>query len=215
MRDNSIILFQGDSITDCGRDRENVSGYMGNGYAMMVASRYLARFPESKISFINKGISANRTVDLVNRWQEDCIDIKPDFLTLLIGINDTGRRYDANLPTSSGQFEKNYRFLLDSVRDKSPHTRIILMQPFLIPSTEERLVWREDLAGKIEVVNRLAEEYKTRYIPLDGIFGKLCKIRPASFWSKDSVHLTSYGHAIIADQLEKALNSAGDGSQKD
>src|SRR5690606_15681946 len=116
-QEGAVVLFQGDSITDCGRDRRS-GDHLGWGYAMMAASWFSALYPERRVTFLNRGVSGDRTKDLVARWEEDCIALKPDWVSILIGINDTWRRYDSGDPTPLEEFERNYRRLLTEVKER-------------------------------------------------------------------------------------------------
>lgn len=193
---DTVVLFQGDSVTDCCRSRENTDD-LGPGYPMMIASAFSSKYPEERVKFINRGISGNRTRDLVNRWQMDCLDVKPDLVSILIGINDTWRRFDSNDPTSAESFEANYRDILSRTRENTD-ALIVLMEPFVLQYPEDRLAWREDLDPKIQVVRKLALEFETALIPLDGIFAQACCRREPQFWAADGVHPTQFGHALIA-----------------
>lgn len=193
---DTIVLFQGDSVTDCLRSREDESN-LGSGYPMMIASAYSSKYPEEWVKFINRGISGNRTRDLVTRWQKDCLDIKPDLVSILIGINDTWRGFDSNDPTSVESFEANYRDILSRAREDTD-ALIILMEPFVLSYPEDRRTWREDLDPKIQVVRKLALEFETALIPLDGIFAQAACRREPQFWAADGVHPTLAGHALIA-----------------
>ncbi len=198
------ILFQGDSITDCGRNRNDPAD-CGPGYPGKVKG-YLDLFFPGMFEVVNRGISGNRTVDLAARWKEDCLDIKPDVLSILIGINDTWRRYDRNLVTTAEEFEKNYRYLLTSVRQALPDTKILLMVPFLLPVVDEREKWRVDLDPKKNIVKKLAVEYGTDLIALDGLLARMCTREAPAYWAADGVHPTDAGHGIIA---RKWLESRG------
>lgn len=203
--DNDVILFQGDSVTDCGRIREDKSN-MGTGYAMMISSWLQALYPEKSFTFINKGISGNRVCDLQGRWKEDCLDLNPTFVSILIGINDCWRRYDSNDPTSVEAFEKGYRDILSQVKEKT-NAKIMLCEPFVLPVPEDRKQWREDLDPKIHVVRKLAREYNTLLLPLDGIFNSAAALKAPEFWAADGVHPTMAGHALIAQEwLRKTRN---------
>ena len=200
------ILFQGDSITDCGRDRSQPHA-LGGGYAMMAASFLSATHPELAPVFFNRGISGNRTGDLVDRWQEDCLDLKPDVLSLYIGINDVWRRYDRNLVTSPEEFEKNYRILLERTIGTLPSIKLIMVEPFVLPVPEDRKAWRLDLDPKIDVVRHLAREYRAVYVPLDGIFAAASTRQEPAFWAPDGVHPSPAGHALIAQSWLKAVGA--------
>ncbi len=202
IEENSIVLFQGDSVTDT---RRNISiSNLGFGYPMMIASRFTAFYPEKNVTFINRGVSGNRVKDLKGRWQEDCIDLKPDWVSILIGINDTWRRYDSNDPTSVEDFENSYRYILARTSEEL-HANIIICEPFLLPYPKDRLKWREDLDPKIQVVRRLAEEFQAIYIPLNEIFAS-AQYEP-NFWAPDGVHPSLSGHALIAQTWLDAVKA--------
>jgi len=195
VKDNSVVLFQGDSITDAGRSREN-DAELGQGYAMMAASWYAAMYPDRKITFLNRGNSGDRVKDLLARWENDCLKLKPDVVSILVGINDTWRRYDSNDPTPTTVFEQQYRELLSRTQNIQPS--IIILEPFVLHVPDDRKKWREDLDPKIEVVRRLAREYRAVYVPMDSVFAAASSKRPPDFWAQDGVHPTHAGHALIA-----------------
>jgi acyl-CoA thioesterase-1 len=204
IKDNSIVLFQGDSVTDCGRNRETDD--LGNGYASKIAQYFKTFKQEKNVKFINKGISGHRTCDLVSRWTEDCIALKPDYVSILIGINDVWRRYDSNMPMSAEEFEANYRIMLTRIKNET-NAEIVLMEPFLAPVREEMNGWYEDLAQKILIVRKLAREFNAILIPLDGIFAIESAKTSMADVAADGVHPTDKGHAIIAKQWIKATKS--------
>jgi acyl-CoA thioesterase-1 len=203
IENNSIILFQGDSITDAGRDYK-VSSHLGYGYAMMISAWFSSLYPEKNVQFLNRGISGNRAIDLKSRWVKDCLDIKPNWVSIMIGINDTWRRYDSNDPTSPEQFESYYRDILTQSKNKL-NAKFILMEPFVLPVSEDRIKYREDLEPKIEIVQKLAKEFNALLIPMDGIFKKAISLREPTFWAEDGVHPTLAGHALIARHWLKAI----------
>ncbi|GAX59725.1 lysophospholipase L1 and related esterase [Candidatus Scalindua japonica] len=184
---NAIILFQGDSITDCGRNRDDPDD-LGDGYTNQIARTLSDRYSQCSIRFINQGISGDKIRDLNIRWERDCIDIKPDLLSILIGVNDT-------LITPAVQFEKEYRTLLNRTT-KAMDSRIILCEPFLL--LEDNNIYRNDLNPKIEIVQKLSEEFSTLLLPLDKIFRESCSLHPLKYWAPDGVHPTPAGHALIA-----------------
>lgn len=202
---NRKILFQGDSITDSGRKRDNPDS-LGAGYAKLAAAWLMALYPELDLQFINRGIGGNRTQDLVKRWDRDCIDLQPDWLSIMIGINNTWRRYDRDDPTPVERFEEEYRTILDRTK-RETRARIVLIEPFVLPHPEDRKTWREDLDPKIEVVNRLADEFGALRIPLDKIFAEACRRREPAYWAADGVHPTLAGHAFIAQTWIRYVES--------
>jgi lysophospholipase L1-like esterase len=203
---DSVVLFQGDSVTDTGRSRQDDND-LGKGYAAMTAAWFNALYPEKNVRFINRGISGNRVKDLKERWVKDCIDLKPTWVSILIGINDCWRKYDRNDATTAEKYEEDYRNLLDDIKHNIDGAKIILLEPFVLPVPEDRKQWREDLDPKIHVVRTLSREYNTLYVALDGIFAQaLASVKP-DFWAKDGVHPTPAGHALIANNWLKAVKA--------
>ncbi|MEN6314819.1 MAG: SGNH/GDSL hydrolase family protein [Clostridiaceae bacterium] len=202
-KSNDIVLFQGDSITDAGRSREDDS-LLGNGYPMMIRAWYSSRFIEDHAVFLNRGISGNRVKDLLIRLENDFIDLKPTWVSILIGVNDCWRRYDRNDPTSAEEFEERYRKLLTELK-QNLDAKIILCEPFLLHVTAEKASWREDLDPKIKVVRKLAKEFNTLLVPLDSVFSQAAQKRSPEFWSADGIHPTAAGHALIARTWLKTM----------
>lgn len=199
---NDLVLFQGDSVTDTARDR--VKDTLGTGYALMAAGLFSSRFPEKKVRFINRGCSGNRVKDLEARWDQDCLDLKPNVISILIGINDCWRRYDRNDPTSTEAYKDGYHRILTRVREHSD-AKLILLEPFLLPVTPEQWSWREDLDPKIQAVRELSREFGALYVPLDGMFAEACSRREATFWAHDGIHPSPAGHGLIAQAWLKAV----------
>ncbi|MEG2381165.1 MAG: SGNH/GDSL hydrolase family protein [Oscillospiraceae bacterium] len=203
---SKLILFQGDSVTDCDRSREDLND-LGLGYPKFVAGFFNARYPGEDVNFLNRGISGNRVRDLKARWANDCIALKPDIVSILIGINDTWRRYDeANDPTTAAEYESDYRYILNEIKTKLPNTEIVMMEPFVLQSPPDRLIWREDLDPKIHVVRKLAAEFGATFIALDGIFAEASIASYPAKWSADGVHPSPNGHALIAENWLNAMN---------
>lgn len=203
LKPNSTILFHGDSITDAGRTYDNQTS-LGEGYPLMV-KQYLDIFHRDlDITVVNRGVSGFRSADLVAKWDADCIALNPDYVSILIGINDTWRSFDNNDPTYTEEYERNYRNILTKTATELD-CQLIILEPFLIPSAPEKSAWRNDLDPKIGVARALAREFGAIYIPLDGYFAaKSTRVNPAYF-SEDGVHPTTHGHAVIAKLWLDAL----------
>ena len=211
---NSIILFQGDSITDCERNRENPIS-LGNGYVKRINEILQKKYSSIGLDVKNRGVSGNRVVDLCERWERDCIALKPDIVTILIGINDCWRRYSENDPTSAQDFENNYRFIIQHTKSKLPNVKIIIMEPFVFPYPPDRAGWREDLDPKIQAVRRIAVDFRCYFIPLDGIFAQVATTKGYEYLAKDGIHPTDEGHKIITREWLKLYENSimqGDGS---
>jgi len=197
------VLFQGDSITDAGRGREDDT-QLGYGYANYIAAWLSASYPERRLTFLNRGISGNRVYDMEARWTEDCIDLQPDWLSILIGINDTWRRYDSNTPSPIPEFEASYRRILERVKNETK-AQLILLEPFVLPTPPDRIAWREDLDPRIDVVRRLARDFGALYVPYDGLFASASTQREPAYWAADGVHPTQAGHALMAQAWINAV----------
>ena len=191
------ILFQGDSITDAGRDRSDPH-HLGDGYPKLVAEKLREQYPDVDFEFLNFGISGNRTCDLVERWDTDCLDWQPDVVSILIGINDTWRRYDQNMPTTTEEYEANYRTILQQLKEKT-NAKILMLEPFLLPVNSDWECWREDLDPKIHAARRLAREFADVYLPMDGWFAAACVATEPGSLSGDGVHPNEVGADFIAD----------------
>lgn len=197
------VLFQGDSVTDAGRVKDDFFD-LGNGYPMLINANFSAAYPEMNIEFINKGISGNRVVDLKGRWQQDCIDLKPDVVSILIGINDTWRKYDSDDPTDAESYANDFRAILTDVK-QNLDAKIIILEPFLLPVMDGQENWRIDLDPKINAVRDIVREFNALYIPLDGMFAAASVVRDCDFWLGDGVHPDMPGHGLIAKAWMEAV----------
>lgn len=195
MKPERIVLFQGDSITDGGRLNDTEG--LGFGYAKMAASMYHARHPESQVTFLNRGISGNTVVDLTNRWESDCLLLRPNLVSIMIGINDCAGRFNDNNPMAVEVFEGHYRNLLKDLQVVD--ATVILMEPFVLPYPEDRILWRQDLDQKINVVRNLAREFGASLLSTDGLLQQASVYKPPIFWAADGVHPSGAGHALIAE----------------
>lgn len=203
---DDTILFYGDSITDCGRDRAN-PGSLGNGYVSLIAADLDFRCPAPARRILNTGISGNRIYDLEKRLDADLLAHRPTVVTFLIGINDVWRRYDSGVPSPIADFTAAYRRVLTRIQQELA-PRLVLMEPFLLPVPEDRRAWREDLDPKITAVRDLAGEFGARLVPLDGLFAAAATTAPAAYWLPDGVHPSPAGHALIADAWRRHVPAA-------
>lgn len=197
------ILFYGDSITDCGRGRENPAE-LGNGYARLISARLLSQLPKYNLTCTNLGVSGNRIGDLERRFDAELAPVKPTLVSILIGINDTWRAFDRDDPTPAAEFEAGYRRLIERLRGELG-ARVVILEPFLLPVPADRAAWRTDLDPKIGAVRRLAAEYRLPYVPLDGAFAAAATEREAGYWLPDGVHPSVAGHGLIAEHWWKAV----------
>jgi acyl-CoA thioesterase I len=195
------ILFQGDSITEAGRDYTKADS-LGTGYAFMAANWFFAENPEKKVRFLNCGVAVDKIRDLKNRWQKDCLNLKPDLVSILIGINDIVGGHFWKSPTSTKSFEEDYRTVLEQTRDVLG-AKIVLLTPFMVYLTKPQIIYKIILNQKIDVVKKLSKEFKTLLVPLNKIFYEASKTRELTYWSEDGIHPTEMGHSLIAQSWLK------------
>ena len=198
------ILFQGDSVTDAGRDRSQ-SADMGEGYPRYASAMIQDSYPDTEFEFVNLGISGNRTEHLVARLESDFIEVQPDIVSIMIGINDVWHHYEHDLvETTDEQFEANYRLILDNIKSRT-NARILLIQPFLLDSVvPSRGILCEELARKQEIIRKLVDEYADAYLPLDEVLHTEADEEPA-YYSADGVHPTPDGACYIGEAYLRAI----------
>ncbi len=202
------FLFQGDSITDAGRDDENEDNFgLGCGYALLVASDFMKNSKE-KLRFINRGVSGDRITDVYARIKEDIINLKPDFMSILIGVNDVAHELTMKCGVDTDKFEKIYSMLIDEVKEALPHIKIIIIEPFVLNGTATAEMWEQfsyEVKDRAAASKRIAEKYKLEFVPLQNIFDEVCADGDTRYWSVDGVHPTAAGHQIIKEELIKTI----------
>lgn len=203
---NMRILFQGDSITDGNRGRSaDPNHILGHGYAFIIAAKHGAAFPETKLEFFNRGVSGNTVLDLEKRWQKDTLDLKPDVLSILIGVNDKGR----GVPFE--QYEQVYDKLLTDAKAANPQLKLVLCEPFVVDhkaTTPQRGSPNADIVKRQEIVARLAQKHGAVLVHFQAALDRATERAPALHWIWDSVHPTYSGHQILADEWERAVRAA-------
>lgn len=208
IKPNSTILFIGDSITDVSRDRMD-SESLGSGFPILLAADLLGKYPNYDLKIYNRGISGNKVIDLRNRWESDCLNLNPDVVTILIGINDVWHLAEAGAEQTEEdlqKFEDDYRYLLKSLAHRTD-ARVVLMEPFVLPYPKDRHIWRKYLDPRIHIIRRIANDYHTALVPLDGLFNaKGIENTYEVYTGNDGVHPTLTGHKLIADAWKKHLN---------
>lgn len=210
---NLVFLFQGDSITDGNRGRSpDPNHILGHGYAFSIAGRVGADFAESNHSFYNRGISGNRVTDLKNRWQADTLDIRPDVLSILIGINDTSML--VNKPEVGDPdidlFETTYRDILTQTKKQNPDTLFVLCLPFVYAVSKVKDNWEKynDTVASLTVrIKKLASEFNTVVVDFPAVFDKAIKRAPVEYWIWDGIHPTVPGHELMAREWIKQVSS--------
>ena len=202
------FLFQGDSITDAGRDdeKQGLAG-LGCGYALLLASE-IENNHKDKINFINRGKSGDRITDVYARIKEDIINLKPDYMSILIGVNDVSHELTMNCGVSPKKFRMIYGMLIDEIREVLPDIKIVILEPFVLKGTATEKLWNDfDREVRIlaEISKQVAEEYETDFIPLQKKFDELSSDGNTEYWSADGIHPTLAGHEVLKNELKKVL----------
>lgn len=205
------ILFQGDSITDCGWDRNNPMnfGNLGSGYPRLVFTELGYEVPSEYI-FYNRGISGNRIVDVYARIKADIINLRPDYMSILIGINDVWHEIARKNGVDAGKFEKIYTMLLEEIKEALPNIKIMLLAPYVLKgeatnNTEENPnrweCFRTEVDKRIQIVDKLGEKFNCPVIHLQEKFDERIAINNnSSYWAADGVHPSVFGHELIAHE---------------
>ena len=201
---NEVILFQGDSITDAGRNRDikepNQSNAFGNGYAMIAAGELLSKFADKHISIYNKGISGNRVPDLEGRWQNDTVALKPTLLSIMIGVNDFWRTKDSGAQNTPEKFKEQYRALLKSTLQQFPNIKLIIIEPFGVKGVKHVTDdWYPDFPKYQAATREIAAEFNAVFLPYQSIFDQALKKAPGNYWTTDGVHTTLAGANLMAN----------------
>ena len=199
------LLFQGDSITDAGRDKRNYYD-LGNGYPKFAASIIAEKYADTSFEFINLGISGNRTGQLFDRFYSDGIALQPDIISILIGINDIWHRCPPNyILTTDEQIALNYREILKRIR-RETNAKIVILSPYVLDS-EDKEPMKKELSTVLPIIRELADEFADAYVPLDELFEKAMETQPEPrYYSADGVHPNENGAKFIAEHYALAID---------
>lgn len=207
---SKTIVFQGDSITDTGRSRQILDANLGlgSGYAYMTMAYLLCHEPEKKFQIFNRGVGGDRVVDLYARWKIDTLNLRPDILSILVGVNDTWHEISFENGVEPERYEMIYRMMLEWTRKELPQTKLVLMEPFVLPVGVVTADWLPEIAARQNTVKKLANEFDAIFIPLQTLFDEaLQKVSDPSYWSKDGVHPNPPGHLLISEAWLKATEA--------
>lgn len=205
------ILFQGDSITDAGRDYAN-DAIVGRGYPLMVKSCLGYENP-GEYEFINKGISGNRIVDLYARMKRDIINLKPDFMSILIGVNDVWHDFhESPNGVDAEKFYKIYDMLIEEIKAALPGIKIMILAPFVLEGTgtsDEGNKWdlfKAEVEKRAQKAELIAQKHNLKFVTLQDKFDEAAKKAPNDYWLGDGVHPSPMGHELIKREWIKAFN---------
>jgi lysophospholipase L1-like esterase len=204
-----VILFQGDSITDAGRDRAatgaNLASGLGEGYPLLIASAELSEHADRDFQFFNRGVSGNRVPDLDARWEADCLALRPDVLSILVGVNDYWHTLNGSYHGTVADYADGYAALLQRTRQALPGVRLVVLEPFVLRCGVVTEAWIPEFDRRRAAAARVAQGAGATFLPLQAMFEKLSAAAPPTYWSADGVHPTPAGHGAIARAWMEAV----------
>ncbi len=208
------ILFQGDSITDAGRSREDDIN-AGIGYPTLVKGELGFEYPNQYIMY-NRGISGNRVVDVYARIKADIINLKPDVMSILIGVNDVWHEFGGHNGVDAEKYFKIYSMLIEEIKTALPDVKIMILEPFVLrgdgtDNTQDEPdkwnIFHTEVLKRAEKARKIAETYNLPFIPLQDKFEEAAKLAPNDYWLRDGVHPTTAGHELIKREWIKTFKS--------
>ena len=207
---NQTILFQGDSITDSGRNKEdtgfNTARNMGTGYPLLAGAAILNKYEALDLKIYNKGISGNKVYQLAERWDKDCLDLKPDILSILIGVNDIGHKLNGNYNGTIEIYRNDYAALLERTKKALPNVKLIICEPFAVKGVKAvDETWYPEFFGYLKAAKDIAKQFSATFIPFQSVYDEAVKRAPGSYWTGDGVHPSLAGAQLMAKAWLKAL----------
>ena len=212
LKKDDVILFQGDSITDAGRNRDekgaNNSRALGSGYAYLAGSNLLYDHADKNLQIYNRGISGNKVYQLAERWEADCLGLKPAVLSILIGVNDFWHMLNGQYDGTIDTYRNDFKALLNRTMEKLPGVRLIIGEPFAVPDVKAvDKTWFPRFDEYRQAAREIAGEYKATFIPYQSIFDKASRTAPGVYWTHDGVHPSIAGSQLMAHAWLKAVDN--------
>ena len=206
-----VVLFQGDSITDAGRSREkaadaNQQPGLGNGYAWLAAAGLLVDHADASLKVFNRGVSGNKVFQLADRWDADCLDLKPNLLSILIGVNDIWHKLNGEYQGTVQIYERDYVALLERTRKALPNIKLVLCEPFVLRCGAVSEKWFPEFDEYRAAAKRVAEKFKAPFVPFQSMFDQAVKYAPPEHWAKDGVHPSGSGAALMAHEWLRTVS---------
>ncbi|MGE5419746.1 MAG: SGNH/GDSL hydrolase family protein [Chloroflexota bacterium] len=206
----NVILFQGDSITDAGRNKEdnsyNNTRALGSGYAMLAAAALLVKYASSDLKIYNKGISGNKVFQLAERWEKDCIDLKPDVLSILIGVNDIWHKLNGQYNGTVEIYRKDYTALLERTKKALPNVKLVICEPYAVKgvkAVDDK--WYPEFYDYQKAAREIADKFGATFVPFQKVYDEAQKRAPGSYWTPDGVHASFAGAQLMAKAWMEAV----------
>lgn len=210
--DGPVIVFQGDSITDAGRSKEdqppNQAHSLGNGYVGLAAAHVLGERAGAGWQCYNRGISGNKVFQLAERWEEDCLNLEPDVLSILIGVNDFWHTLTHGYEGTVEVYERDYRALLDRTRTARPDVALIIGEPFVLRGGSAISDdWFPAFDAYRMAAQHVADDYGAAWIPYQSLFDAALEKASVEHWAPDGVHPAPAGNHLMAEAWLDAFAS--------
>ncbi|WP_295650634.1 SGNH/GDSL hydrolase family protein [uncultured Mucilaginibacter sp.] len=209
---DDVILFQGDSITDAGRDKATLTANtlkaLGTGYAFLTTADLLNKNPDKNLSIYNRGISGNKVYQLADRWDVDCLSLKPNVMSIMIGVNDFWHTLTNGYTGTVEVYKNDYIKLLDRTKAALPDIKLIILEPYFVNGIRpEEAKWHPTFDSYQQVAREIAEKYQATLIPLQSMFDEAVKQAPPKYWTPDGVHPSMAGASLISHAWSDVVKS--------
>lgn len=208
----NTILFQGDSITDWGRDKKqttpNSFGMLGTGYAYLTAAGLLDKYANKNLQIWNRGISGNKVYQLAERWEDDCLSIKPNVLSILVGVNDFWHTLSSGYTGTIEKYRTDYQALLNRTKQALPDVKFIIGEPFAlkgVKAVDEK--WYPAFNDYRAAARELATQFDAAFIPYQTLFDKALELAPGSYWTTDGVHPNVAGAHLMSMAWQETVKA--------
>ena len=210
INENDIVLFQGDSITDWGRDKNksmpNDFGALGSGYVLLTAADMLREYASKNLKIYNKGVSGNKVFQLAERWDTDTIAIKPNVLSIMVGVNDYWHTITSGYKGTLDTYRTDYKKLLERTQQALPGVKLIIAEAFAMKDVKAvNDSWYPAFDGYRQVAREMADEFGAAFIPYQSVMDEALKLAPATYWSLDGVHPSPAGASLMSQAWLKAV----------
>lgn len=207
---DNVVLFQGDSITDAGRNKEdtgyNTTRNLGSGYAMLTGAGLMEKYAALNLKIYNKGISGNKVFQLAERWDKDCLEIKPDVLSILIGVNDIWHKLNGQYNGTSEVYRKDYIALLERTKKALPNVKLIICEPYAVKgvkAVDDK--WYPEFYEYQKAARDIATQFGAVFVPYQSVYDEAQKQAPGVYWTGDGVHASLAGAQLMASAWMKAV----------
>ncbi len=210
LKKGGVMVFQGDSITDAGRNKKepkpNEQKSFGKGYAWMAASQLLISNPAHQLTLHNRGISGNKVHQLADRWDKDCLELKPDVLSILIGVNDIWHGLNGRYDGTAKTYEDDFNQLIERTKKSLPKIQLVICEPFVLKCGAVNDKWFPEFDKYRAAAKKIAESHHAVFVPFQSMFDEAVKYAPPNHWAGDGVHPSSHGASLMAHFLLHSID---------